>query len=328
MAGHDRLAIIKVDTKANYTLVGAALVVLTVMLVAFIVWLAGRGVKADAVRYTIYFGQTSLNGLQRNSDVTMRGIKVGSVSDFKISPTNIELVRVTIEVDASTPVKKDTKAVLKRNLLTGFAAIDLQGSSRESALLKEAPQGEEYPVIPEGKSEFDEIASSIPGVMQELGEVARRANAFFSEQNKLALSRTLEGTAHFAEAIGNSGDDLRTLIKTSQAFLNDASSLSESMRHFAKTSESEIKEGSERFAENAQKLGAAAESLQKELTALSAALQRATNIFIVETTAVSRDISHAARGFSATMERFEEPRAIILGPSENSLGPGEEVRKR
>ncbi len=316
------------DTKANYTLVGAALVLLTVAVVAFIVWLAGRGVKADAARYTIYFGQTSLYGLQRNSDVTMRGIKVGSVADFKISPRNIELVKVTIEIDPATPVKQDTKAVIKRNLLTGFASIDLLGSSRESALLTEPPPGDQYPTIPEGKTELEEIASSIPGLMQELGEVVRKANAFFSDQNKLALDRTLEGTSRFAEFLGSSSGDLRELIKTSNVVLNDASTLSRSLNSLAAASEREIKGGGAKFGESMQKLSAAAEALQQELTVLSSAMQRATNVFVVETTAVSRDFSRAAQNFSSTMEKFEEPRSIILGPSKNSLGPGEEVKQR
>src|SRR5262249_12081003 len=125
----------------------------------------------------------SLDGLQINSDVRMKGIKVGSVASLQISKKNIALVKVNIRVDEDTPVKVDTRATIKRNLLTGLATVDLDKSSQESALLTEVKPDEEYPVIPEGRSELDEVAASVPDLIHDASESIKRLNALLSDEN-------------------------------------------------------------------------------------------------------------------------------------------------
>ena len=92
------------EPEAKYTLVGMAVVVLVALLVGALVWLRSTGGEGDRM-YKIYFSRHSLEGLQVRSDVKMLGIRVGSVTGFRISPRRPGTVEVLIRVDETAPVR-------------------------------------------------------------------------------------------------------------------------------------------------------------------------------------------------------------------------------
>ena len=129
------------EPEAKYTLVGMAVVVLVALLVGALVWLRSTGGEGDRM-YKIYFSRHSLEGLQVRSDVKMLGIRVGSVTGFRISPRRPGTVEVLIRVDETAPVRKDTRATVERHLITGIASIVLINPREDSPLLTEAPPNE------------------------------------------------------------------------------------------------------------------------------------------------------------------------------------------
>ena len=95
------------EPESRYTLVGAAVLALAALLAAALVWLSGED-GSDHQSYMIHFEKQSLDGLQLGSDVNMRGVKVGRVQAYKLSPQNINQVDVTIRVGRDTPVSVNT----------------------------------------------------------------------------------------------------------------------------------------------------------------------------------------------------------------------------
>ena len=91
----------------------------------------------------------------------MRGVKVGRVESYELSPQNINQVDVTIRVEEDTPVRENTTAVVSRNLVTGLARIDLITPTNPGPELLRNPAGEDYPVIAEGTSDLDQIADAL-----------------------------------------------------------------------------------------------------------------------------------------------------------------------
>ena len=156
------------EAEARYTYVGAAVLVLIAALVAGVVWLKDVGGRGSYYRYAIYFENQALDGLQIGADVNVRGIKVGRVEDYALSADQLNRVRVVIRVDRRTPVNQYTVAVVTRNFVTGIAAIALVNPDREGQPLTEVPDGEDYPVIGEGRSDLDELA----GRVNRLGDMA------------------------------------------------------------------------------------------------------------------------------------------------------------
>ena len=147
------------EAEAKYTYVGIAVIALVTALVAGVIWLKHTGSRSDFNYYTIYFERQPLDGLQIGADVSMRGIKVGRVEDYALS--GITRVRVLIRIDRRTPVSTNTVAVVNRRFVTGIAWIELDTPAPPGPRLTEVAENESYPIIPEGTSNFDEIADRL-----------------------------------------------------------------------------------------------------------------------------------------------------------------------
>ena len=179
------------EPEAKYTLVGAVVLLLVVLIVVAAVWLKSTGGERDIDTYKIYFARQSLEGLQIRSDVKMLGIKVGSVTAFKISSRRPGSVEVIIRVAGSTPVRQSTQAMVERNLLTGIASIRLVNPTEDSPLLAAVQPDESLPLIAEGESDYSRFAETFNQVAQRADEAMQRINAVLSDENQVAFKELL-----------------------------------------------------------------------------------------------------------------------------------------
>lgn len=315
------------ESEAKYGLVGAAVVLLSLIVVVAILWLSETGVDRDAQVYTIYFREQSLDGLQNESSVTMKGIKVGNVAQLQIPPDDIEAVRVYIKLDASTPVKTDTHAVLRRNLLTGLATIDLIGSSQDAQLLIVPPPGEPYPVIPEGTTNLEAIARSLPGLFDEMSATVHRINDVFSDDNRRALASILTNLDKVTSSLAKDDGEMGSLLDNINALAVDIRSMSKSLNAAARSTDKNLDEVSSQAVETLKKVGAAADVVREEGETMSVALVRGVTVLVQEISRFVRDFSQTANTFSTTMEQYDNPRSLLRGPHPEALGPGERVKR-
>ena len=116
------------ETRASYILVGSFVLGLIAAAFAFVVWLASVQFEEVPMRYVIYF-EGGVSGLSVASPVRYRGVPVGSVSDIRIDPENIERIRVMVEISAETPIKADTEATLTLQGITGVSFVFLSGGT-------------------------------------------------------------------------------------------------------------------------------------------------------------------------------------------------------
>ena len=93
------------ETRASYILVGYFVLGLIAAAFAFVVWLSSIQFEEVPKRYLIYF-EGSVTGLEVASPVRYRGVPVGSVTDIRIDPENIERIRVTVEISADYPAQR------------------------------------------------------------------------------------------------------------------------------------------------------------------------------------------------------------------------------
>ena len=190
------------DTHPRYTLVGLIVVIILVLLALWVSWLWKGGSREKADFYAIYFRNQSLSGLQVDSIVTMRGIKVGTVTNVGIQPKDIERVRVVIALNSGTPVRTDTRAVIARNLLTGLSNIDLIGSTQSAAPLTDPAPGGEYAIIKEGQTGLDQFQQSLPEFVGKASVVLDRVALILSEENIRAFSSSLNNVEKFTASLG------------------------------------------------------------------------------------------------------------------------------
>src|SRR5512139_3632337 len=123
------------ETEGRYTLVGALVLAVIALMTLAIVWLAGAADTIAYQTYTIYFKRQSLDGLAVGSPVKMRGIKVGVVDGYRFAEGGDEAVSVTARIDEGVPVRVGAAAYIKRNLVTGIAAVEINNGPSGSALL-------------------------------------------------------------------------------------------------------------------------------------------------------------------------------------------------
>ena len=311
------------EQDARYTLVGAVVLVLFALLAAAVVWVRSTGHGAAAQHYKIYFERQSLQGLQPRGDVTMRGVKVGTIVSFRFSPQRSRAVEVFIAVDPNAPVRTDTRAVVDRNILTGLATLQLVGGKEDSPLLGEAPAGEPHPIIAEGESEQEHISNSLDQLVRRADEAFRDVSATLSPGNRAALEQTLvnvrDATRH-ADA---------TLAKADAAF----GALREAGVEVARLGRS-LDENTRRLTERYDDVGVEAaatlvqarESVRRTGEAIESAAQRA-DVAIAsggdELRDAGRAVRSAADSVGGTAGRLRDPRQAIFGPVEGELGPGE-----
>lgn len=313
------------EPEAKYTLVGTAVLVLLAMLAFAIVWLRGTGGQRDDVPYKIYFARQSLEGLQIRSDVKMRGIRVGSVTGFRISSRRPGTVEVVVRVDGTAPILQSTRATVERHLLTGIASIRLSNSDENGPPLLAVQPDEPYPLIAEGESEY-QFSESMAQVASHADETMKRINRVLSDENQVALreilvnlrrissnlDRSLAGLDRTLASMGRAADEVRTL---SADIGGDTRKLAARYDKLGEESTVAVRD-----------ISASIRQVSADISRLSG---RADALFAdgnVELRATAQELRAAADSLGAAARKLGDPGKFLFGPPPGSLGPGEAAR--
>jgi len=278
------------EPEARYTMVGAALIAAMVLIVVSVLWLSRRGNGNETALYAIYFSEQSVAGIQVDGPVTMRGIRVGSIVHLGINPAEIERVRVRIRLDAMTPVRADTQAVIQRNLLTGLAQIDLVGGKSDSLPIA-ASDGEEFPVIPEGKTGLQEIQANLPQLLNNANELIGRGQLFFTADNARTLSTILLRAETFSLKLNEQTEAVGRVLESVARTATRIDALAITLEHQAGRALSAF--------------ASAAESAAKQVGPLT------------------REARRSAQRVAETADEYRSPGQLLFGPPKKALGPGE-----
>jgi phospholipid/cholesterol/gamma-HCH transport system substrate-binding protein len=296
------------EPEARYTLVGIAVLILIGLIVAAVLWLRSTAEGRDVRDYKIYFERQSLEGLEIRGEVRMRGIRVGSVTGFLFSPRRRGAVEVLIRVEASTPVRESTEAIVARHLVTGIASIRLVNSTEESPLLTQASTDEPYPVIAEGESAIQQFSESVNQLAQRADDTLQRINALLSPENRAA----------FAEILSNA----RRLSRDADRAVLAAASAAEEVRKLA----SRYDALGDQAGASLHDITAAIGAMRDDVARLAERADRLLASGDVEIRATAQALRAAADSLAATAGRLRDPRQVLFGPAEGALGPGEAKR--
>ena len=313
------------ETEGRYTLVGTMVVVVVALMSLAIVWLAGAADQIAYQTYTIYFKQQSLDGLAVGSPVKMRGIKVGVVDSYRFVKDDDKAVSVTARISEGVPVHTGAEAYIKRNLVTGIATIEINNGPSEAALLVDAPNGESHPVIAEGRSDIDKVATAVSQLAVNGAQVLEKMNTLLSDENQRAFSSTLanldELSSHLAANKHSLEDVVQGIRDASDEFRFAGASISQA----ATRAEGSIV-GVGRNADAALKEAVVAmNKLQLDANLITNRVQQLAETGTLELTNVSREVRTGADSLTTAGKRLSDPRAILFGPGEQQLGPGEKL---
>ncbi len=313
------------ESEGRYTLVGTLVLVVVALMAAAIVWLAGVADTIAYQTYTLYFKQQSLDGLAIGSPVKMRGIKVGVVDGYRFAEGGDEAVSVTARIDEGVPVHVGAEAYIKRNLVTGIATVEIDNGRSDTPLLDKAPKGERYPVIAEGSSDIDKVATAVSRLAVNGAQVLEKMNTLLSDENQRAISQTLanlnELSAHLAANKQSLDAAVQGIRDASDEFRFAGASISQA----AVRAEGSIVGVGNNADAALKEARVALEKLQGDASLISSRIQQLTETGTLELTNISRDVRTSADTLTTAGQRLSNPRTILFGPGQQQLGPGESL---
>ena len=313
------------ETEGRYTLVGTLVLAVIALMTVAIVWLAGAADHIAYQTYTLYFKQQSLDGLAIGSPVKMRGIKVGVVDSYRFAKGGDEAVSVTARIDEGVPVHVGAEAYIKRNLVTGIASVEINNGPSDSAAADEVPQGERYPVIAEGSSDIDKVATAVSRLAVNGAQVLEKMNTLLSDENQRAISQTLANLNELSSHLAANKQSLDAAVQGIRDASDEFRFAGASISQAATRAEGSIVSVGQNADAALKEAAVAMENLQRDASLISGQIQQLTETGTLELTNVSRDVRTSADTLTTAGQRLSNPRAILFGPGKQQLGPGEKL---
>jgi phospholipid/cholesterol/gamma-HCH transport system substrate-binding protein len=183
------LKVIIMETKVNYTIVGAFVILLVAVICLALVWLSS-GLSFEQYSKYLIFMQESVSGLNVDSQVEYNGVDVGSVSSIGLSQKNPQLVEVLINIKSSTPITRGTTATLTGRGLTGMVYISLKDKSTDlKPLVRE--HGQPYPVIKTAPSIYTRLETALTQFSDSFRIIANSLQGLLDKENLSAFKASL-----------------------------------------------------------------------------------------------------------------------------------------
>lgn len=312
------------ETEGRYTLVGMLVLLVASLMTLAILWLVGAADTIAYQNYTIYFKKQSLDGLAVGGPVKMRGIDVGTVADFDFVSNRDEAVAVVARVDADLDIHQGAVAYVKRNLVTGIAAIEIVNGPKAAPVLEAAP-GERYPLIAEGSSDIDKVAVTLAKLADSGEAIMEQMSLVLSEKNQRALSQALANLNTLSAQLAADKNGLKDVLvgvreasdefRIASANIGQATTRVEgSLVGVANNADIALKEAV-----------VSMEKLQRDASQISASIQQLSDTGTLEMARLSSDVRTTSDALTTTGQRLSDPRAILFGPAKQQLGPGEKL---
>jgi phospholipid/cholesterol/gamma-HCH transport system substrate-binding protein len=226
------------ETRASYIVVGAFVLSLVAATVAIVVWLAKVQFDEVPARYVIHF-TGDITGLNVGGPVRYRGVPVGTVSDIRIDPTDVERTRVLVEIPAATPIKGDVIAEIALQGITGIAFIQLTGGTQGAPTLRPRTKAP-LPEIRSRPSPLQEVLSRLPQIFERMVVLGDRLTQLLDDTNLAAISQTLENLRGLTESMGSEKGDVRILLREGRDALTALRALADESRAVAARIDSRI----------------------------------------------------------------------------------------
>lgn len=195
------------ETKANYTAVGAFVLGFTIFMIAFLVWISGFSFSERTKSLDIVF--TRVSGLKEGSPVRYQGLHVGTVKSIKIDPNHPKQILVNVSIEEDVPIKKDVIASVELQGITGTSLIQLSGGSDQVPDIRFGKK--ETPQIIGRTSSIDKVLDGAPGALSELTTLTSDLRDVVSEENRETFRDILYNVKELTDALNTEGKEGGTL---------------------------------------------------------------------------------------------------------------------
>ena len=149
-----------------------------------------QGIFKKRKEYRVIFATNE--GLEKNANVRMSGVRIGRVSHMRIAPEQGGKVELILDVFEDAVVKEDSKVSIKTLGLVGKKYVDVGGGTPEAKPLKPNTvlYGEESLKIEDLSRMAMEVVGRLKGVAQNIEKVVQNVERTVGDP---ALSRNIKG---------------------------------------------------------------------------------------------------------------------------------------
>jgi phospholipid/cholesterol/gamma-HCH transport system substrate-binding protein len=307
-----------VEREANYTAIGAFVLLVIGMAVAFVYWYSDARNSKSYQRYEVYF-EGSVSGLNAGSTVRYLGVDVGRVVTLNIDRRSAARVQVIVDIDSATPIGEKTVAELSFLGVTGLLYIDLLGNAGNKKLTPPI-EGERYPVIRSVRSGFDVFFSGLPEVMGRASEVAQRASRVLADENIEALGSTIDSLERSSRLLPATMGEVDALARELRQLTRDLTIVTQTMRTVTQESAPLVSQGIRKLDTAAENLASASKRLDQLLAENAEGITSFTQNGLPELEALLRE----SRGTSDELRQLarelrEEPSRLLYEKAPQGL---------
>lgn len=199
------------ETRAHHVLIGAATLLVTACALLFGLWLSKSGQDRRFALYDIAFSE-SVSGLSKGSSVEYNGIKVGEVTDLRLDEKDARRVFARVKVEASAPVRTDTRAAQVPVGITGTSRIRFTAGNNPQATRLVAERGA-VPVIVATPSPFSKLLAGSEEMLNSVNDILENSNKLLSNQNVASIGKTLENLEKTTASLADQRNNVDVVMK-------------------------------------------------------------------------------------------------------------------
>ncbi|HEY3918781.1 MAG TPA: MlaD family protein [Stellaceae bacterium] len=207
------------ETRASYVAVGAFVIALLAGLVVAVLWFAHGQLVEHVTRYETYFASVG-SGLSQGSPVRVSGVQLGHVVSVALDRDDPTRVRVSMDIDTDAPIRSDSVASLEIQSLAGTTAVEITPGSKDAPPIAIRP-GRQYPVIWSRQSNLQQIVDAVPDLVAKLAGLTDRLGKVVDDQNRQALTDTLDNLSQLSAVAAAHREDLARLLQDSATDAHD-----------------------------------------------------------------------------------------------------------
>lgn len=307
------------ETKVNYAIIGAFVLVLGAVLVAGVLWLASGGAFQKKFDLYLAIEDESVAGLNLNAPVKYNGVDVGKVRQIELDPANPERVILLFAIERGTPIKEDTVAVLKTQGLTGIAYVELSGGGKD-ALPLQITAGNQYPVIRTKPSLAARLENVLTSVLAKLDSTSNNINALLSDENRAAFTSTLADIATVARTIAARKDAIDAGMVDAARTLENSARITAQLEPVVKR----IGSGADAIEKMGNEVAKTSASAGKTVNSIGADVKRFSAETLPELERLLGELSVLSASLRRLTEQTERnPAGLLFGRQPVPEGPGE-----
>lgn len=187
------------ENKVNLALIGFLVIILSLLLVAILLWLTVGTEKKSYQTYQTYIKE-SVSGLNVKAPVKYRGVEVGFVRDIALVLERPNEIKVLLDIEQNVPMKQDTHVILSTQGLTGLSHIELTGGSRDQLPPIRQP-GQRYPELPTKPSLLVRLDTAISGLITHLDKISNTTNHLLANLDSEFAGHLLTNINQISQAI-------------------------------------------------------------------------------------------------------------------------------